>query len=360
MDTAIFFLLIIAVLSLCFAIFKHFSILRNNIDRSDNQRSNFRLRILSLTIIAFVPLLTIILNIMISPLSWNSIFQPDRDTSRSRLLPKSSYTSTPLTIYTLTCTKTLHPTPTQTPEPTSTLTPTNKPTSTFAPIVSPTISKTRINISPNLYLDENSSPDNILGEINYHNYYDISPEIYEGNFTRASVYQIGEEEWIAVAAMTRIYPFDEDPHPNDYQLQQHYIQVWNDHDLKFTSPIDYGYIPKRFFRYDDHWIFWYGYDWAGPGRIVQDGILLNDLYDYDDAFSLFLLDGKPLFFFQRNDQYGISYNNQEVLLPYENIVQHPICCGPGKNRNPRGTNLMVGFYTQMEDSSYQYVEIGLK
>lgn len=253
---------------------------------------------------------------------------------------------------------TITPTPTKTSTPTQTptITPTITPTATSTPTITSTISETRINLSPELYLDENSSPDNIQGEINYLDYYNFS----KGGM--GQVYQIGDEEWVVAETWTSIYPFDEELHPNEGKLTQVYVQVWKDGQLFYSLPVDgIGHDPIRLFRYEDHWIFSFGLSvWSPRGGIVQDGVLLNALYGYDEAFGLHILDGKPFFFFQRGDQFGVSFNNQEILLPYSNIVYIMVCCGPGINRNPRGTNIMVGFYTQREDSSYQYIEIGLR
>src|SRR5688572_2368132 len=68
-----------------------------------------------------------------------------------------------------------------TPEPT--MIPKNTPT--------PTISKTKIDLSSELYIDENSSPDNLQGE-QYQQEYDYFSNLH-GNGT---IYQFSDEEWI--------------------------------------------------------------------------------------------------------------------------------------------------------------------
>ena len=241
--------------------------------------------------------------------------------------------------------------PTYTP----TLTPTNIPV--------PTISKTKIELSPELYLDENSSPDNLLGEP-YHLIHDDFSNLIESEGKGwGSVYNFGNEEWVVALTWTRIFPFDDNLHPNEGELRQHYVQVWRDGKMLYSFPVDgIGYEAKSLLRYDDHWIFWFMDLNTNLGQVVQDGISLNDLHEYDSAFSLFLLDGKPFFFFQRGDRYGVSFNNQEVLLPYPNVSYGRVCCeGGGKGSwNPRGTDIMIGFYVQREDNKYQYIEIGLR
>ncbi len=251
--------------------------------------------------------------------------------------------------------------------PTATLTSVPEPihTSTIAPTytITPTISKTRVNLSPELYLDENSSPDNLRGEPYHPDQYDFQNDIESEGNGDGFVYHFGNEEWVAALTWTRIFPFEDKSHLGEVELRQHYIQVWRDDKFMYSFPVDgIGYEPKQLLRYEDHWIFWFMDSGGTLGRIVQDGVLLNDLRNYDNAFSAFLLDGKPFFFFQRGDQFGISFNNEEILLPYSNISYGMICCeggGPGR-WNPRATDSMVGFYVKRGDSDYQYIEVGVR
>jgi len=234
--------------------------------------------------------------------------------------------------------------------------------STNTPI--PTSSKTRINLSEELYLDENSSPENLKGEPFSQNYVNFSNIAGDKGDGKGFIYQYDNEEWVAALTWTRLFPFDDGgPRPNEGELRQHYVQVWKDGKMLYSYPIE-GICcePKRLVRYDDHWIFWFMDDWHNQGWIVRDGILLNDLYGYDNAFSVFLLNGKPIFFFRRVDQYGISFNGQEILLPYPNISYGPVCCESGGNLrwNPRATDSVVGFYVERGNSDYQYIEIGLR
>lgn len=241
-----------------------------------------------------------------------------------------------------------------------TLTPnTNIPAISLNNTTAPTVSKTKINLSPELYLDETSSPDNLQGEIYNGDYDHFSNQ--NGN---GLIYRFGNEEWVTSLTWTRTLPlsgFYETSQPNE-ELRQHYIQVWRSENLLYSFPVnDIGYEQKNLLRYGDHWIFWFTDLDTNLGWVVQDGVTLNNIHNYESAFSVFLLDDKPFFFFQRDNQFGVSFNNQEILLPYSNISYAPICCeGGGSGRwNPRGTNIMVGFYTK-ENSEYRYIEIGLR
>lgn len=243
-----------------------------------------------------------------------------------------------------TTTFTYAPEPTNTP----TVTPTNTPI--------PTMSKIRIDLSSELYLDENSSPDNLRGEPYHYDHF-----CFQHRNGIGCVDHFGNEEWVTVQTWTHIVPFaDFHATPESGEgLRQNYFQVWRDGKLMYSSPTDSMWNQGSLLRYEDHWILWFT-DHISQSQVVQDGVLLNDQYDYDRAFSVFLLDEKPFFFFQRGNQFGISFNNQEILLPYSNISLDKVCCEGGGRRNPRGTNSMVGFYAQRENSEYQYIEIGLK
>lgn len=241
--------------------------------------------------------------------------------------------------------------------------PTSVSTSTSTNTLLPTIDETKINLSAQLYLDENSSPDT-LGEPNYPDY-----SYFWNDLGNGYVYRFENEEWVVAQPWTRIVPF-KDVDTTSYvegELRQDYVQLWKDKQLVYSLPVPFGDRPHTFLRYENHWIFSFGDDWDKQIWIVQDGIILNDLHDYDSAFSLFLLDDKPFFFFRRGDQFGVSFNNEEKLLPYPNISYDVVCCdnvGRGA-RNPRAGGTKVGFWVWWGDNEYQYdeyryVEIGLR
>jgi hypothetical protein len=92
------------------------------------------------------------------------------------------------------------------------------------------------------------------------------------------------------------------------------------------------------------------------GQIVQDGKLLNERNGYDEAFGFQLMNGKPFYFYKRDGQIGISYDNQEVPLGYAQIP-HYQCCS-GAELNPKSAQSMVAFFAQW-DGKWYYVEIGV-
>jgi hypothetical protein len=92
------------------------------------------------------------------------------------------------------------------------------------------------------------------------------------------------------------------------------------------------------------------------GQIVQDGQLLNERNGYDEAFGFQLINGKSFYFFKRDGQIGISYDNQMIALGYTQIP-HYQCCS-GAELNPKSAQSMVAFFAQ-RDEKWFYVEIGV-
>ena len=91
------------------------------------------------------------------------------------------------------------------------------------------------------------------------------------------------------------------------------------------------------------------------GQSVRNGELLNEREGYQEAFGFQLMNGKPFYFFKRDGQIGISYDDQEMVLGYSS-VPHYACCSAAE-RNPRKARNMVAFFAQRDERWY-YVEIG--
>jgi len=65
---------------------------------------------------------------------------------------------------------------------------------------------------------------------------------------------------------------------------------------------------------------------------------------------------KPFYFFEKDGQVGISYNDEVFMLGYEKIP-HYGCCSAGMLNPSRAQNL-VSFFAQ-KDGAWYYVEIGV-
>jgi len=114
---------------------------------------------------------------------------------------------------------------------------------------------------------------------------------------------------------------------------------------------------QSLWTFDGHWaleiLLADGEIWQG--QLYQDGDLINDLKSYQDVFDFQLLAGKPFFFFQKEDNLGYSYDGQEFILPYDQIL-HFGCCS-ASTLNPIPAQDMVAFYA-LTGEQWFYVELG--
>jgi hypothetical protein len=114
---------------------------------------------------------------------------------------------------------------------------------------------------------------------------------------------------------------------------------------------------QSLWTYGDHWVLeiLYAEEEIWEGRIFQDGQLLNETLDYQEAFGFQLLAEKPFYFFQREDGLGYSYDGVETELPYDQIL-HYGCCS-ASTLNPIPAKNMVAFYA-LTGEGWFYVELG--
>jgi len=130
-----------------------------------------------------------------------------------------------------------------------------------------------------------------------------------------------------------------------------------------SSPID---SLRGLWVYGEHWALETAYVTTQPvgneiysqatGQISVDGQLLNEQLGYQEAFGFQTMDGKPFYFFERDDEIGISYDGEEIPLGYAE-VPHYGCCS-ASSLNPLTTPNMVAFFARKGDTWY-YVEIGV-
>jgi hypothetical protein len=115
---------------------------------------------------------------------------------------------------------------------------------------------------------------------------------------------------------------------------------------------------QSLWTFDDHWVLeiLLAEEDIWEGRIYQDGQLVNQLHNYQDAFGFQLLAGKPFYFFQRDGKLGYSYDGQEIELPYDQIP-HFNCCS-ASTLNPLPVKNMVAFYAQTGEDWF-YDELGV-
>ncbi len=102
----------------------------------------------------------------------------------------------------------------------------------------------------------------------------------------------------------------------------------------------------------------WGEGWALEvfGTLVVNGKLVNPELGYGEIFAWELLDGKPVFFFEKGGKFGISYDGRELPVRYDEIL-HNECCASGV-LNPNVNDRMAWFYAR-RDGKWFYVELGI-
>jgi hypothetical protein len=118
--------------------------------------------------------------------------------------------------------------------------------------------------------------------------------------------------------------------------------------------------------YDQHWALETAYvttrqvgneiDSQATGQISIDGQLLNEQLGYQEAFGFQTMHGKPFYFFERDNEIGVSYDSVEIPLGYTEVL-HYGCCSAA-SLNPLTTPNMVAFFAR-KGSTWYYVEIGV-
>ena len=91
------------------------------------------------------------------------------------------------------------------------------------------------------------------------------------------------------------------------------------------------------------------------GQVFRDGKLLNDQYGYQEMFNYRLLDGKPIYFYQKDGKVRLSYNGSDLPLVYDD-VPHFACCG-GAVLNPQSGPNWLTFWGR-RGTKWYYVQIG--
>lgn len=127
-------------------------------------------------------------------------------------------------------------------------------------------------------------------------------------------------------------------------------------EVLYTSPqTTYGpeTCPIDFFRaWNDHWIL------QIDGQVIMDGQPLGMENGYLKAFNWHLIQGKPLYLFQKGDSYGVWFDGEELPLEYDAIAQSR--CNAGAYLYPfyaGGVDGKVSFYGQ-KNGGWYFVQLG--
>jgi hypothetical protein len=107
---------------------------------------------------------------------------------------------------------------------------------------------------------------------------------------------------------------------------------------------------KSFFVYKNEWILEY------TDNVIINGKNIVELNDYSKAFSYSIIEKKPFYFFKKDDNINISYNNEIYITRYDEVIRYQ-CCEPSFF-NVSKNKKMVWFYA-LKDGFWYYVEAGL-
>lgn len=129
----------------------------------------------------------------------------------------------------------------------------------------------------------------------------------------------------------------------------HVEVLTSDRERVFSFAAYFGAHPpiNQFRQWGDHWIL------EIDDFLIQDGVILNEYYSFEQAFTWRLFKGKPFFFFRKGSNLGISYDGQFHYLNYEEIF-HGSCCEIGLN-NPINNENMLRFYGRRGEDWYYVI-----
>lgn len=117
------------------------------------------------------------------------------------------------------------------------------------------------------------------------------------------------------------------------------LQVLNvQHEIVYTFATYFGtHVPiKKFQAWDEHWIL------EVSNFVVQDGVIFNEKFKFEEVFNWSLINKKPFYFFRKGPRVGFSYDGQFFSTYYDEIV-HGYCCGLALN-NPMVRDNVIRFF----------------
>lgn len=121
------------------------------------------------------------------------------------------------------------------------------------------------------------------------------------------------------------------------------LYTYRDRGIRADRPI------KRLLTEGENWIL------EARGEVIVNGESLNQRLDVDEIFHYIILQGQPLFFFERGSQVRVSYGGETLPVVYDEVV-HYQCCEPAMF-NVRSNEHMLWFYA-LREGIWHYVEIG--
>jgi len=107
---------------------------------------------------------------------------------------------------------------------------------------------------------------------------------------------------------------------------------------------------KGFWSWNNQWVL------ELDGTLIVDGQSVNQTLGYDEIFSWYKINGKPFYFFKKDNSVYLSYDGSTLPIQYDEVI-HYQCCEPAMF-NPGENSNMVWFYA-LRAGSWYYVELGM-
>jgi hypothetical protein len=144
------------------------------------------------------------------------------------------------------------------------------------------------------------------------------------------------------------------------ETQEMEVELLNPDRVVFTAPAGYPSPAsplQALWIYDGEWaleiLFATPDEWKG--QLYIGGQLVNEQNGYEEAVGSQLLDGKLLYFYQKDGTIGISYDGQDTPLGYSQLPHYQCCSGSALN--PSQAREMVAFFAERNGVWY-YTELG--
>jgi hypothetical protein len=119
-------------------------------------------------------------------------------------------------------------------------------------------------------------------------------------------------------------------------------------DVVFSTPVYWTTAARSRFRgWQGHWIL------ETINVVAMDGESLNSKLGFSKVFKWSLIHDKPVFLFQKQMKYGVSYDGQVLPLQYDEIA-HGMCCMPAQN-NPYVYDNWISFFGKRDGAWYAVV-----
>lgn len=132
------------------------------------------------------------------------------------------------------------------------------------------------------------------------------------------------------------------------------IRVEGEPVYSYASTLPDSEIPMatRLEVWQGKWLF------TANNTLIIDGEVMNPKLGYGEIFDWQIYRGKPVFFFERDGRYGLSYDGVELPITWEYIF-HYGCCGSVTNPTQYGfgTDNRMLVFTAYEDGLHHTIAV---